>query len=160
MHCLHFPSNLSYHFGNFSNSNKIINYIFLSFLIVTSSSFAAEGNVGQGKRKNEVNAEVHKSLKKIKTRVAIDGSNNELSTVPRESSKVDSWHEALIHSVKPFVKSKSSTDVQNPLEKNQPGTCILSQEIKGNGAAMGMHKYKQREKRKMKQNACNRGMCL
>lgn len=128
---------------------------------MTSSSFAAESNVGKGKRKNEVKAGVHKSLKKIKARGAIDGSNSELSTVPRESSKVDSWHEALIPSVKPFLKSKSSTDaLQNPLEKNQPGTCILSQEIKGNGVAMGMHNYKQGEIWKMKQNASNRGMCM
>jgi hypothetical protein len=64
-----------------------------------------EGDGGQGKCKNESEPEVHKPLKKIKARVAIDGSNGELSTVPRESSKSDNLHGALMRGVKPFTSN-------------------------------------------------------
>jgi hypothetical protein len=117
--------------------------------------------VGQGKCKNKFEAGVHKPLKKTRDRVAIDISNGELSTVPRESSKDDNLHQALICNVKPLVKSKSSTDVaQQLLEKVQVSTGILHQAIKGSGVAIELDKYKQEEKWKPKQNASNRGMCL
>lgn len=59
------------------------------------------------------------------------------------------------------VRSNSSTDVvQKRLEKVQVGKGILQQDIKGNGAVMGIEKLKQEEKSKLKHNASNRGMCL
>jgi hypothetical protein len=83
------------------DSNKV-NYPEIS-LTITSSSFLTEGNVGQGKRKNEGEAGVHTPLKKTKARVAIDGSSGEFPIVVRESSKVDNLHRALICSVKPLA---------------------------------------------------------
>ena len=38
------------------------------------SSFLLEGDAVQGKCKNESEPEVHKPLKKVKSRVAVDGS--------------------------------------------------------------------------------------
>jgi hypothetical protein len=59
------------------------------------------------------------------------------------------------------IKRKSSTDVvQKPPEKVQASTGILQRAIKGNGAVMGMDKFKLQEKWMLKQNASNRGMCL
>ena len=48
------------------------------------SYFVSEGDAVQGKCKNESEAEVHKPLKKVKAKATIDGSNGELSIVPRE----------------------------------------------------------------------------
>lgn len=67
-----------------------------------SSSFAGEGTPGQGKRKNEGEAGVHKPLKKAKGKLAIHGSNGELSTAFKESSKIDNLHIAASHSTKPL----------------------------------------------------------
>lgn len=64
-----------------------------------------EGDAGQGKCKNESEPEVHKPLKKIKAKIAVDGSNGELSTVPRESGKSDNLRGAPTRGVKPFASN-------------------------------------------------------
>ena len=48
---------------------------------------------------------VHKPLKKVKAKAAIDGSNGELSTVPRESSKSDNVHGPSMHGVRPIASN-------------------------------------------------------
>jgi len=70
-----------------------------------SSSFVSEGDVVQGKCKNESEPEVHKPLKKFKVRAAVDGSNGELSIVPRESSKYDNVHGPSIRGMRPIASN-------------------------------------------------------
>ena len=70
-----------------------------------SSSFVSKGDAVQGKCKNESESEVHKPLKKFKARATIDGSNGELSTVPRESSKSDNLHGPLMRGVRPLASN-------------------------------------------------------
>ena len=50
-------------------------------------------------------AMVHNPLKKFKARAAVDGSNGELSTVPRESSKSDNMHGPLMCGVRPIASN-------------------------------------------------------
>ena len=63
----------------------------------------SEGDAVQGKWKNESEPEVHKPLKKVKARATFDGSNGELSTVPRESSKYDNLYGPPMHGVLPIA---------------------------------------------------------
>ena len=70
-----------------------------------SFSFVSEGDAVQGKCKNESEVEVHKPLKKVKAKATIDGSNGELSIVPRESSKYDNVHGPLMRGVRPIASN-------------------------------------------------------
>ena len=70
-----------------------------------SSSFVSEVDAVQGKCKNESEPDVYDPLKKVKERVAVDGSNCELSTFPRESSKYDNVHGQPMHGVRPIVSN-------------------------------------------------------
>ena len=70
-----------------------------------SFSFVSEGDAVQGKCKNESEPEVHKPLKKVKVRVAIDGSNGELSIIPRESRNYDNVHGPPMHGVRPIASN-------------------------------------------------------
>ena len=72
---------------------------------MVSSSFVSECDAVQGKCKNESELEVHKHLKKVRTRVAVDGSNGELSTVPRESRKFDNMHGPSMRGVRPIASN-------------------------------------------------------
>ena len=68
-----------------------------------SSSFVSEGDAMQGKCKNESKPKVHKPLKKVKARAAVDGSNGELSSFPRESNKFDNVHGPPMRGVRPIA---------------------------------------------------------
>ena len=70
-----------------------------------SSSFVSEGDAVQGKCKNESEPEVHKPLKKVKARATVDISNDELSTVPKESRKYDNVHGPPMHGVRPIASN-------------------------------------------------------
>ena len=70
-----------------------------------SSSFVSEGDAVQGKCKNESELEVHKPLKKVKSRAVVDGSNGALSIVPRESSKSDNVHGSPMRGVRPIASN-------------------------------------------------------
>ena len=70
-----------------------------------SSSFVSEGDAVQGKCKNESEPEVHKPLNNVKAKATVDGSNGELSIVPRQSSKYDNVHGPLMHGVRPIASN-------------------------------------------------------
>ena len=69
------------------------------------SSFVSKGDAVQGKCKNESEPEVHKPLKKVKARAAVDGSNGELSSFSRESNKSDNVHGPSMRGVRPIASN-------------------------------------------------------
>ena len=70
-----------------------------------SASFVLEGDAVQGKCKNESGPKVHTPLKKVKAIEVVDGSNDELSTIPKESSKSDIVHGPPMRGVKPIASN-------------------------------------------------------
>ena len=101
-----------------------------------SSSFVSEGDAVQGKCKNESELEVHNPLKKFKAKAAVDGSNGELSTIPRESSKSDNIHGPLMCGVRPIAYNRVTG-------RDLDGAVVASPIRRDHGKARGSYVLKE-----------------